>query len=179
MSTDGTNQFRVTYDTASDVDPDISPDGQEIVFSSNQTASGTANIFLRDRNGVVRNLTNNAATDEWPRWRPAIQQSRGAAGLRHGRQWTQDLLHVLTAEYRWPEPDLRHEYGWNRRSSAYRYEQERQPASRKPIRASSRFRTRRGQSHRVLTASPQSSKPRSRRPSSSAKRGSPRSSFNC
>jgi len=74
MSADGNNQFRVTYDTASDVDPDISPDGQEIVFSSNQTASGMANIFLRDRNGVVRNLTNDAATDEWPRWSPDGKQ---------------------------------------------------------------------------------------------------------
>ena len=70
MSADGNNQYRVTYDTASDVDPDISPDSQEIVFSSNQTASGTMNIFLRDRNGVVRNLTNDAATDEWARWSP-------------------------------------------------------------------------------------------------------------
>jgi Tol biopolymer transport system component len=74
MSPDGNNQFRVTYDTASDVDPDLSPDGQEIVFTSNHTANGKNDIFLRDRNGVVQNLTNNPATDEWARWSPDGKQ---------------------------------------------------------------------------------------------------------
>src|SRR5438034_3508901 len=68
MSSDGKNQFRLTYDKGSDVDPDLSPDGHEIVFTSNQTDNGKNDIFLLDRNGVVRNLTNNPATDEWARW---------------------------------------------------------------------------------------------------------------
>jgi Tol biopolymer transport system component len=74
MNPDGSNQLRVTYDTTSDVDPDISPDGQQIVFASNQTETGNNNIFVRDASGTVRNLTNDSATDEWARWSPNGQQ---------------------------------------------------------------------------------------------------------
>jgi TolB protein len=62
--------IQLTNDTAADVDPDISPNGKEIVFTANQTVSGNNNIFLRNRYGVVRNLTNDNATDEWARWSP-------------------------------------------------------------------------------------------------------------
>jgi len=64
----GSNQLRVTYDTGSDVDPDISPNGQQIVFTSNQT--GNNDIFVRDRSGEIRNLTNDPGNDEWARWSP-------------------------------------------------------------------------------------------------------------
>ncbi len=70
MDPNGGDPIRVTNDTASDVDPDISPNKKEIVFTSNQTPTGNNNIFLRDRFGVVRNLTNDTATDEWARWSP-------------------------------------------------------------------------------------------------------------
>jgi TolB protein len=72
MKADGSNQVRVTYDTASDVDPDISPDGKYILFTSDQT--GNNNIFVQDRWGDVRNLTNNPATNEWARWSPDGKQ---------------------------------------------------------------------------------------------------------
>lgn len=72
MNPDGSSPLRVTYDAASDVDPDISPDGKYIVFTSNQT--GNNDIFVQDRSGVVRNLTNNPATDEWARWSPDGKQ---------------------------------------------------------------------------------------------------------
>lgn len=68
MNPDGSSQVRVTFDAASDVDPDISPDGKSIVFTSNQ--SGNNEIFLLDTSGALRNLTNNPATDEWARWSP-------------------------------------------------------------------------------------------------------------
>ncbi|HKO19614.1 MAG TPA: hypothetical protein VJU82_12085 [Acidobacteriaceae bacterium] len=71
MDPDGNDQVRVTFDTASDVDPDISPNGKEVVFASNDTASGKNNIFLLDRSGAVRNLTNAPnGVDEWARWSP-------------------------------------------------------------------------------------------------------------
>lgn len=74
MSADGNQQFRLTYDKGSDVDPDLSPDGKEILFTSNQTENGKNDIFLSDEFGVVRNLTNNPATDEWARWSPDGKQ---------------------------------------------------------------------------------------------------------
>jgi TolB protein len=75
MDPDGTNPRRITYDVASDTDPDISPNGQQIVFTSNQTETGNTNIFVRDQNGAVRNLTNDpGATDEWARWSPNGKQ---------------------------------------------------------------------------------------------------------
>ena len=72
MDPDGNNQIRVTSDAASDVDPDASTDGKQIIFTSNQT--GNNDIFLRDSSGSVVNLTNNPANDEWARWSPDGQQ---------------------------------------------------------------------------------------------------------
>lgn len=74
MDPDGNNQLRVTSDAAQDVDPDISPNGQQIVFTSNLTTSGNTNIFRRDASGTVQNLTDDSATDEWARWSPNGQQ---------------------------------------------------------------------------------------------------------
>ena len=74
MTGNGNHQFRVTYDAASHVDPDLSPDGREIVFTSNGTENGKNDIFLRDDSGEVRNLTSNPATDEWARWSPDGKQ---------------------------------------------------------------------------------------------------------
>src|SRR5688572_26176305 len=74
MSADGDQQFRMTHGTGSDVDPDMSPDGEQMLFTSNQTANGRNDIFLRDRDGVVHNLTNHPATDEWARWSPDGKQ---------------------------------------------------------------------------------------------------------
>ncbi len=72
MNPDGSNQVRVISDTASDVDPNMSPDGKQIVFTSNQT--GNNDIFLQDDSGAVVNLTNNPANDEWARWSPNGKQ---------------------------------------------------------------------------------------------------------
>jgi len=72
MNPDGSNQLRITHDVASDMDPDVSPNGQDIVFTSNQ--AGNNDIFVRDRWGLTRNLTNNPANDEWARWSPNGKQ---------------------------------------------------------------------------------------------------------
>lgn len=73
MNPDGTNSVRVTFDTASDIDPDISPDGKYIVFTSNQ--SGNNDIYIMDRrSGTTLDLTNNPANDEWARFSPDGKQ---------------------------------------------------------------------------------------------------------
>ncbi len=78
MDPDGSNPLRVTYDAAADVDPDISPDGKYILFTSNQT--GNNEIFVQDRSGAVQNLTNNPANDERARRSPNGKQ----IVFRHG-----------------------------------------------------------------------------------------------
>jgi Tol biopolymer transport system component len=73
MNPDGANPVRVTFDTASDVDPDISPNGKSIVFTSNQT--GNNDIYIMDRrSGSTFDLTNNPANDEWARFSPDGKQ---------------------------------------------------------------------------------------------------------
>lgn len=75
MNPDGGNPIRVTYDAATDVDPDISPNGQQIVFTSNQTENKNNNIFVWDQTGAVQNLTNEpTGGDEWARWSPDGKQ---------------------------------------------------------------------------------------------------------
>lgn len=74
MDSDGSSEARITFDVdaAADVDPDISPDGKQFVFTSNQT--GNNDIFLLDRSNAILNLTNNTANDEWARWSPDGKQ---------------------------------------------------------------------------------------------------------
>jgi Tol biopolymer transport system component len=72
MNPDGSNQVRITNDVASDVDPDVSTNGKQIVFTSN--APGNNDIFVLERSGALTNLTNNPANDEWARWSPDNKQ---------------------------------------------------------------------------------------------------------
>jgi Tol biopolymer transport system component len=69
MDQDGGRPLRITESPSSDVDPDISTNGRDIVFTSNRT--GNNDIYIVDstgRNPV--NLTENAANDGWARWAP-------------------------------------------------------------------------------------------------------------
>jgi len=75
MNPDGSDQTRVTFDSRNDQRPDISPNGQQIVFSSNRITAenpeGDFEIFVMNSDGSdVRQLTFNAADDSWPRWSP-------------------------------------------------------------------------------------------------------------
>jgi TolB protein len=66
---DGRIPLRITTDPASDVDPDLSPNGRDIVFSSNRT--GNNDIYIvGSAGGTAVNLTNDPANDGWPRWAP-------------------------------------------------------------------------------------------------------------
>lgn len=69
MDWDGRRPLRITDHTASDVDPDISPNGRDIIFTSNRT--GDNDIHIVDSiGGRAINLTNHPANDGWARWAP-------------------------------------------------------------------------------------------------------------
>jgi Tol biopolymer transport system component len=66
---DGRRPLRLTNDPASDVDPDISPNGRDIIFTSNRT--GNNDIYIvGSAGGTAVNLTNHSANDGWARWAP-------------------------------------------------------------------------------------------------------------
>ena len=66
---DGGRSFRLTDHPASDTDPDMSPNGRDVVFTSNR--GGNNDIFVvGSAGGPAVNLTNNAANDGWARWAP-------------------------------------------------------------------------------------------------------------
>lgn len=77
MNPDGSDQIRLTFNSRNDQRPDLSPDGQQIVFVSNRITetnpSGDFEIFVMSSNGDgagVRQLTLNGAEDSLPRWSP-------------------------------------------------------------------------------------------------------------
>jgi len=66
---DGQNALNITEHSSSDVDPDISPNGRDVIFTSNRT--GNNEIYIVDSaGGTAVNLTGNAANDGWARWAP-------------------------------------------------------------------------------------------------------------
>jgi Periplasmic component of the Tol biopolymer transport system len=81
MNPDGTDQTRLTFDPRTDQQPDISPDGRQIVFCSTRIADtnpeGDFEVFVMDADGSnARQLTFNGAniSDAWPRWSPNGKQ---------------------------------------------------------------------------------------------------------
>jgi TolB protein len=69
MDWDGGRPLQLTAHAASDVDPDLSTNGRDIVFTSNR--AGNNDIFVMDNNGRNPvNLTNHPANDGWARWSP-------------------------------------------------------------------------------------------------------------
>ena len=81
MDPDGKDQTRITFDDRTDQQPDISPDGRQIVFCSTRITDtnpeGDLEIFVMDADGSkVRQLTFNGAgiNDAWPRWSPNGKQ---------------------------------------------------------------------------------------------------------
>jgi TolB protein len=69
MDWDGRRPLRLTDDAASDLEPDISPDGRDVVFTS--ARSGNNDIHVMSSNGgPAVDLTNNTGNDGWARWSP-------------------------------------------------------------------------------------------------------------
>ncbi len=73
MNTDGTNFINLTNHPAEDRQPDWSPDGLQIAFSSNR--DGNLDIYVMNADGTNPiNLTNHPAVDKGPAWSPDGRQ---------------------------------------------------------------------------------------------------------
>jgi Tol biopolymer transport system component/subtilisin family serine protease len=69
MNNDGSNQTRLTNNTAYDDAPAWSPDGSKIAFESN--ASGQINIYVMNADGSNQTqLTTTSGSDVYPAWSP-------------------------------------------------------------------------------------------------------------
>ncbi len=78
MSSDGMDQIRLTDNAANDQRPDVSPNGNHVVFASSRITQlnpeGDFEIFVMNLDGSdVRQITVNNAVESWPRWSPEGQ----------------------------------------------------------------------------------------------------------
>jgi Tol biopolymer transport system component len=83
MASDGSGLRRVTSDTAGDLGPDFSPDGNELVFTSNRDGNQEVYRIRTDGSHLTR-LTTSPGRDAYPDWHPdgerILFESRGRGG---------------------------------------------------------------------------------------------------
>ena len=88
---------QLTNDAYNDREPDLSPDGQSVVFASDRTAWGTEgamNLFTMDlATGEIRHVTAGPQVDLSPRWSPDGRRLAFASARREadGKFSAQDL----------------------------------------------------------------------------------------
>lgn len=72
MNVDGTGATNITNSTAGNVGwPDWSPDGGSILFVTRRDGNNEIYAIASDGTGGLTNLTNDDASDHFPRWTPA------------------------------------------------------------------------------------------------------------
>ena len=69
MNADGTNQTRLTNNSATDANPSWSPDGTKIAFRANRDGNNEIYVMNADGTNQTR-LTNNPASDAGTSWSP-------------------------------------------------------------------------------------------------------------
>ena len=71
MNSDGSNQTRLTFNEAADIDPTWSPNGRQIAFASYRAGEKNSDIYVMDADGKnQRQLTHHPGTDAYPEWSP-------------------------------------------------------------------------------------------------------------
>jgi Tol biopolymer transport system component len=69
MNSDGSEQKKLTNNSAGNIDVEWSPDGKRIAFAS--ARDGNLEIYVMNSDGSEqKNLTNNPSIDEDPHWSP-------------------------------------------------------------------------------------------------------------
>ena len=68
MNFDGSGQQQLTAEAAVDVDPEWSPDGTKIAFTSTRDGNSNIYVMLSDGSAPTR-YTTEPASDEFPSWR--------------------------------------------------------------------------------------------------------------
>jgi Tol biopolymer transport system component len=67
MNADGSNQSRLTNNTAGEAWPSWSPDGTKIAFTSSR--DGNVEIYTMNADGSNQtNISNNKGSDQYPAW---------------------------------------------------------------------------------------------------------------
>jgi dipeptidyl aminopeptidase/acylaminoacyl peptidase len=93
MNADGSGKTNLTQHEAEDVQPRWSPDGTQIVFTSER--DGNSDIFLMNADGSnVRNLTNHLASDA----EPAFSPDGTKIAFRSGRETGKVKIFVMNLD---------------------------------------------------------------------------------
>jgi TolB protein len=73
VSTDGSNERRLTENTIMDIRPRVSPDGKRIAFVSTRDGNYEVYVMNIDGSGVQR-ITRSEERDDYPAWHPNGKQ---------------------------------------------------------------------------------------------------------